>query len=106
MFSESTSDRARKRRWPRFTLLHLLILIFLLGLGSGLWFSYTHTELFVPKFLSEKPMGGVAGCARNLTRIGLAMEAFHHDHGDYPQSQRELVPTYLKSLPECPQARF
>lgn len=41
-------------------------------------------------------------CVENLTSIAEAMEAYRADHGDYPQSQNELIGRYLPSLPLCP----
>ena len=66
---------------PRLTLLRAMFVVFLTGAAGGIWLSYTHTELFVPKYLSERPSSGITGCCANLTRIGLAVEAFYNAHG-------------------------
>jgi hypothetical protein len=99
------SEEPGERRWrPRFTLFHLMLIVFLVGLGSGVCLSYNNTDLFVPKYLAGKPTSGVSGCAQNVVRIGLAMEAYDGDHGHFPTSQHELVPHYLDRLPHCPTA--
>lgn len=36
------------------------------------------------------------------TLAGLALAAYHHDHGEYPASLDELVPDYLEALPPDP----
>ena len=91
---------------PRVTLLHAMLFVFLTGAAGGIWFSYAHTELFVPKYLSERPSSGITGCCGNLTRIGLAVEAYYREHGELPQSQYDLVPHYLPEIPRCPSADY
>lgn len=43
-------------------------------------------------------------CAANLVGIGDAIRDYHVETGRYPQSLKELVPKYLKGVPECPVA--
>ena len=42
---------------------------------------------------------------QQLERVGLALQRFHQEHGDYPGSLSELVPQHLASLPEDPFVR-
>lgn len=101
-------DQSQEKRsfWrPKFTLLHLLFLVFLVGIATGVVLSLQHTDLFVPHYLKSRPSDSVSRCAANVTRIALALEAYAHDHhGQLPQSQNELVPKYLAEFPECPAA--
>jgi len=39
---------------------------------------------------------------RNLELAGTALERYHHEHGAYPDSLDELIPKYLKELPQDP----
>lgn len=93
-----------KQRRVRFTLLHAILLVFLSGMACGVWACYLNTHLFVPAHLTARPVGGVAGCARNLNQIAMALEAYAVDHHSYPRSQYDLLPSYLRELPRCPEA--
>lgn len=73
-----------------------------LGLFLGAWLCYAMKERFLPQYLNRHQTEGVVGCSLNLTRIGVALEAYAQEHGSYPMSQYELVPDYMKSLPNCP----
>lgn len=94
------SEPPRKR--PRISIFHFLVLITGLVLGVGL--AWWNADLFVPEYLEGRRPGRVSACAANLTRIGIAIEAYSKEHGMLPESQYDLVPDYLKKLPDCPSA--
>lgn len=104
MSEETFPFEEKRRRGPRLTLLHLFLFVFSVGVVVGIGLSYQNTQYFVPKYLAREHQVGLAGCAKNLTRMGLAFEAYHHDHGKYPQSQYDLLPKYLGDIPVCPSA--
>lgn len=48
---------------------------------------------------------GLQTCQKNVQKIGIALMVRANDfEGHFPKSISELVPRYLKSLPECPAA--
>lgn len=95
--------KVQPRSRPRISILHLLLLI--TGLFMGLGLAWWNVELFVPDYLEGRRMHGVSGCSANLTRIGMAIEAYSQEYGGLPRSQYDLVPNYLKELPTCPAAQ-
>lgn len=44
-------------------------------------------------------------CKSNLKNIGTALEMYSTDHGAYPRELTELTPTYLKTVPTCPNGK-
>ena len=45
---------------------------------------------------------GDGGCKSNLKNIGTALEMYSTDRGGkYPKTLQQLVPNYLKTMPEC-----
>jgi hypothetical protein len=50
-------------------------------------------------------VSSILGCTQNLKAIATGLEMYASDHaGKYPAALKVLVPTYLKSIPECPAA--
>lgn len=63
--------------------------------------------LVIPMFFgSRHRQGPLTACKSNLKNLGTAMEMYSTDwSGRYPQNPAvQLVPNYLKTLPECPAA--
>lgn len=57
----------------------------------------------LPNFFHMKPSPN--RCKNNLKNFGTALEMWNQDHGGYPDSVQFLTPTYLKTLPSCPNAQ-
>jgi serine/threonine protein kinase len=57
-----------------------------------------------PTFKSTKAYGKLIGCENNCKNISIALEYYARDHKDkgYPDSLKEVIPKYLKSVPVCP----
>ena len=50
-------------------------------------------------------VSSILGCTQNLKSIATGLEMYATDHaGNYPKSLKELIPTYIKSIPACPAA--
>ena len=62
-------------------------------------------SVIYPNHKRGQAQGSMTACKSNLKNIGSALEMYADDHEEhYPKTLRELVPTYLKVLPTCPQA--
>jgi hypothetical protein len=58
-----------------------------------------------PEQHPKSAQGQFEVCQTHLQKIASAFEQYARDHGgEYPVNQYQLVPDYLKSLPECPTA--
>lgn len=58
--------------------------------------------VLVPNFTRCRNYGPLTCCSSNLKNIGTALEMYAADWGGhYPRNLYQLVPTYLKELPEC-----
>ena len=53
---------------------------------------------------AERDKKNIETCSQNLTAIGKAIQAYHNEHGDFPEWLSELYPKYLPdaSLVLCP----
>lgn len=59
----------------------------------------------VPQFFRIHDRAPVAACRSNLKNIGAGLEMYARDWGGhYPSHLDQLVPKYLKDLPECYEA--
>ena len=87
---------------PKISLMHLFM--FCVGFGAGAWCFFLNRDLFVPSYLEKGRTSGIAGCAGQVARIGLALETYAAEHGELPQSQNDLIPRYLEAIPKCPVA--
>lgn len=58
--------------------------------------------LIVPGCLRQRQGSHLTFCKSHLKEIGTAMEMYSTDNsGHYPRSLQQLVPKYIKELPEC-----
>lgn len=73
----------------------LIGLAFLAGVGVA---AYRHR-------MDVNRLTEVGICGGNASAIGHALDRYANDHGEYPASQYELVPDYMRRLPSCPTAR-
>ena len=64
------------------------------------------SAVFIPNRVRARSRGSVTACKSNLKNIGTACEMYSSDwDGQYPKEIHLLTPTYLKTIPECPDAR-
>lgn len=55
----------------------------------------------------RRGQGPLTACHSNLKNIGTALEMYSTDwSGHYPRNLQQLVPNYIKELPECPSAGY
>ena len=60
-------------------------------------------KLLSPGFLRADHSAPVSTCKTNLVNLATALEMYSSDHqGKYPQNLNQLVPNYIRTLPECP----
>lgn len=79
-----------------------ILLLRLLALGLVTVFL---ALLIVPQFIGCRCGGSLTACKSNLKNIGTALEMYSTDwHGHYPRNLNQLVPNYLRELPDCPSA--
>lgn len=65
----------------------------------------TLAALVAPNFIRARARGHLTACKSNLKNIGTAAEMYSTDWGgNYPERLEQLVPKYLKSIPDCPSA--
>ena len=56
----------------------------------------------IPRVIAARSRSTLIPCKSNLKNIGTAMDMYSTDwSGKYPSSLTELVPNYLKTIPEC-----
>lgn len=66
---------------------------------------YLVNMLIVPGFVPAPHAARLSTCEANLKTLGSALEEYQTDnHGHYPSSLQQLVPKYLKAIPQCPEA--
>lgn len=67
--------------------------------------SLATAALLVPNFVKARAQGQLTACKSNLKNEATALEMWSTDHnGRYPSKMSELVPDYLRYIPECPAA--
>lgn len=76
------------------------------GKGTGLvkvgLMVWMLAALLIPNFIRCRNYGPLTCCNSNLKNIGTGLEMYATDWGGhYPRNLNQLVPTYLKELPEC-----
>lgn len=78
------------RSSPRFTILHLVVLLVLVGFGA--WMA--------------KKQGQLTSCWGNFKGIAIAMEMYSTDWGRYPKAHeaKSKITNYLGGFYECPSA--
>lgn len=91
----NTPDHPKPR--PAFSLFNLLVALVAFTAGSFTTAFY----LLRPDQSGYSIQLGLAQCSANQVALAGAFEAFRVKHHQYPQSQYELVPVYLKELPVC-----
>ena len=57
-----------------------------------------------PTYYRGWASGDVTACRLNQETVAQALEAYHEDHGSYPEKLEVLIPEYLNSVPPCPSA--
>jgi len=60
------------------------------------------TVAFVPQLADEPMMFAVSETQNSLLAVSFALRAFKLEHGKYPKSLKELVPSYLHAIPADP----
>lgn len=59
--------------------------------------------IMVPNFIRARAQSQLSVCKGNLKNIATALELWATDNdGAYPENLQQLVPTYLRSVPQCP----
>ncbi|MDQ7826353.1 MAG: serine/threonine-protein kinase [Candidatus Eremiobacteraeota bacterium] len=72
----------------------------------GLFMLAFLAAILVPGNLRAGAQGRLTQCKVNLKNIGTALELYStHNQGRYPSSLEKVVPSYLESIPTCPEAR-
>lgn len=74
-----------------FTLIELLIVIVILGILAGI-------VVFSVNFIADR--GTNAACKTDVKNVQAAVEAYRTGHDNYPGTLDELVPDYLRSVPD------
>lgn len=71
----------------------------LLLLGAGI----VCIAAVLPKLLKSPPEGLLTECRSNLHNIPAALSMYAGDwNGQFPQTLKQLQPTYMKLVPNCP----
>lgn len=79
------------------TVLILLAVMLLVALGVAAFFARI--------FYADRARNTFVGCTSNLKNIATALEMYSTDNlGLYPKQLSQIVPKYLKLIPECPSA--
>ena len=61
--------------------------------------------VIAPNFIRTGCRGPLTACKSNLKNMATALEMYAYDfRGEYPERLDQLVPTYMKTLPTCPEA--
>jgi general secretion pathway protein G len=83
------------KREKGFTLLELLAVVMIIGILAG---------IIAPRLLSKTPQARINAAKATIRNLQEAVEAFHLDHGVYPEQLKDLVemPSYVnpKKWPE------
>lgn len=83
----------------------LIIALIIAGLGVfGLPIIAIIAAIAIPNFLHARAEAQTAADEANEKQIAAAVERYHLDRDRYPRSLRDLVPTYLASVPAVPGA--
>ena len=78
---------------PGFTLVELMVVIAIIGFLAA---------VIVPRFFKQIGKGRRAAAQMQLKNIEGALGMYYADNYEYPGSLKELVPEYLKKLPDDP----
>ena len=74
-----------------FTLIELLIVIVILGILAGI-------VVFSVNFIADR--GTNAACKTDIKNVQAAVESYRTSHDTYPGTIGDLVPDYLRSVPD------
>jgi prepilin-type N-terminal cleavage/methylation domain-containing protein len=89
-------DKQRFRNRTGFTLIEIMVVIFILAILLGIGF---------PSWMYARTKSQAKTCSHTLAKINTAKEQWamenRRDNGD-PVNMGDIVPNYLKTLPVCP----
>jgi hypothetical protein len=84
----------KKKLWKKIALL-LVVVVLLLCLAGFFYINHLEDSKSYIDII-------VISCQDNLRMIDAAIYSYNAEHGVFPESIDELVPNYLKEVPECP----
>ncbi len=74
--------------------------------GIGFCFIALFAAILIPNFMMAKSQSQLAACESNLKNMATAVELYAVDHqGHYPERLPDLLPRYLRLMPQCPAAQ-
>ncbi len=80
-----------------FTLIELITVMFIFAVLAS---------IMIPNMRRAYFRARLSGCQSNLRNLATAISQYEVDKKHYPDELSEVVPTYIKAVPECPVAEI
>lgn len=84
-------SKTMKRKTKAFTLIEILVVVILVGIMAA---------IVIPQFTDASDTAEQSRDDMNLQILQNAVDYYRYQTGSYPASLDDLVPTYLRSMPE------